>query len=101
MKKLYTILLAALFSTSIINAQKTIFTENFGGNFAHNESLSTNSSGYAHTGAGDFVHKIISGSGASGSNCFAQLGTPGAASASLIFSCLLEILTSSRHMLKQ
>jgi len=82
MKKIYTILLAALFSTSIINAQNTIFTENFGGNFAHNESLSTNSSGYAHTGAGDFVHKIINGSGASGSKCFAQLGTSGASTAS-------------------
>ena len=44
--------------------------------------MSTNSSGWTHTGTGDFVHKIVSGSGASGSNCFAQLGTPGAASAS-------------------
>ena len=82
MKKLYTILLAALFSTSIINAQKTLITENFGSTYAHNESMSTNSSGWTHTGTGDFVHKIVSGAGASGSNCFAQLGTPGAASAS-------------------
>ena len=76
MKKLYTILLAALFSTSIINAQKTLITENFGSIYAHNESMSTNSSGWTHTGTGDFVHKIVSGAGASGSNCFAQLGTP-------------------------
>jgi hypothetical protein len=82
MKKLYTILLAALFSMSIINAQNTIVTENFGASYAHNESMSTNSSGWSHTGAGDFVHKIVSGSGASGSNCFAQLGTSGASSAS-------------------
>ena len=44
--------------------------------------MSTNSSGWTHTGTGDFVHKIVSGAGASGSNCFAQLGTSGAASAS-------------------
>ena len=44
--------------------------------------MSTNSSGWTHTGTGDFIHKIVSGSGASGSNCFAQLGTSGAASAS-------------------
>ena len=30
----------------------------------------------------DFIHKIVSGSGASGSNCFAQLGTSGASTAS-------------------
>ena len=72
----------ALFVTSTIISQKTIVTENFGGSYAHNESMSTNSSGWTHTGAGDFVHKIVSGSGASGSNCFAQLGTSGAASAS-------------------
>ena len=82
MKKLYTILLAALFSTSTINAQKTLITENFGSTYAHNESMSTNSSGWTHTGTGDFVHKIVSGAGASGSNCFAQLGTSGANSAS-------------------
>ena len=69
MKKLYLILLVALFNTLIINAQNTIFTENFGGNFTHLESLSTNSSGYIHTGAGDFTHKIIVGQGALGSKC--------------------------------
>ena len=47
-----------------------------------NESMSTNSSGWTHTGTGDFVHKIVSGAGASGSNCFAQLGTSGASTAS-------------------
>ena len=82
MKKLYTLFLLAFVVTSTIIAQKTLVTENFGGSYAHNESMSTNSSGWTHTGTGDFVHKIVSGSGASGSNCFAQLGTPGAASAS-------------------
>ena len=44
--------------------------------------MSTNSSGWTHTGTGDFVHKIVSNAGASGSNCFAQLGTNCANSAS-------------------
>ena len=55
-----------------VSAQKTIISENFGGTYAHNESMSSNSSGWIHTGTGDFIHKIVSGSGASGSNCFAQ-----------------------------
>ena len=33
--------------------------------------MSANSSGWLHTGTGDFINKIVSGSGASGSNCFA------------------------------
>ena len=82
MKKIYTTILAALFITTIFNAQNTIFTENFGGNFAHLESLSTNSSGYNHTGTGDFTHKIINGQGALGSKCFGQLDSSGSSSAS-------------------
>ena len=82
MKKFYTTILIALIGFLSIKAQKTLITQNFGGAFAHNESMSTNSSGWTHTGTGDFVHKIVSGAGAMGSNCFAQLGTPGAASAS-------------------
>ena len=82
MKKLYSILLAALFSASVINAQNTIFTENFGGNYTHLESLSNNSSGYNHTGTGDFTHKIVSGQGASGSKCFGQLDSSGVSSVS-------------------
>ena len=49
------------------NCTKTSSYENFGGSYAHNESMSTNSSGWTHTGTGDFVHKIVSGAGASGS----------------------------------
>tara|TARA_B100000768_G_scaffold69779_1_gene67056 strand:- start:64 stop:3390 length:3327 start_codon:yes stop_codon:yes gene_type:complete len=82
MKKLYSILLAALFSSSVINAQNTIFTENFGRNYTHLESLSNNSSGYNHTGTGDFTHKIVSGQGASGSTCFGQLDSSGVSSVS-------------------
>ena len=66
----------------VSNAQNTIFSENLGGSYVHNESMSTNSSGWSHTGTGDFVHKIVSGNGAFGSNCFAQLNTSGASSAS-------------------
>ena len=66
----------------VFNAQNTIFSENIGGSYVHNESMSTNSSGWSHTGTGDFVHKIVSGNGAFGSNCFAQLNTSGASSAS-------------------
>ena len=82
MKKLYTLFLLAFVVTSTIIAQKTLVTENFGGSYAHNESMSANSSGWLHRGTGDFIHKIVSGSGASGSNCFAQLTTSGASTAS-------------------
>jgi len=82
MKKFYIALIAVFFTNSLINAQNTIFTENFGGNYAHLESLSSNSSGYNHTGTGDFTHKIISGQGASGSKCFGQLDSSGVSSAS-------------------
>ena len=82
MKKYYIILLAAFFSTSLIIAQNTIFTENFGGNYTHLESLSNNFSGYNHTGTGDFTHKIVSGQGASGSKCFGQLDSSGVSSVS-------------------
>ena len=96
MKKFYTTILIALIGFLSIKAQKTLITQNFGGAFAHNESMSTNSSGWTHTGTGDFVHKIVSGAGAMGSNCFAQLGTPGAASASHDFpiSVTASALTS-------
>ena len=77
MKRFYTFLLSAFIVASTINAQKTIHTENFGGSYAHNESMTTNTSGWSITGSGDFVHKIVTGSGASGSNCFAQLGSAG------------------------
>ena len=42
MKKLYTLFLLAFVVTSTIIAQKTLVTENFGGSYAHNESMSTN-----------------------------------------------------------
>ena len=75
MKYFYTLLLSALIPFFGVFAQNTQLSENFGGNFAHNESMSTNSSGWSHTGNGDFLHKIVSGSGAMGSNCFGTLNT--------------------------
>ena len=45
MKKFYTTILIALIGFLSIKAQKTLITQNFGGAFAHNESMSTNSSG--------------------------------------------------------
>ena len=78
--------LFALFLTVVINAQnpgtKTIFTENFGF-LDTNESISTNSSLYSHTGTGDFIHKIVNTQGAGSSKCFGQLDSSGASSASL------------------
>ena len=82
MKYFNTLLLFALVSFFGVNAQNTYLTENFGGSYAHLESMSSNSSGWTHSGTGDFVHKIVSGSGASGSNCFGQLNVAGAATAS-------------------
>ena len=57
MKKLYALFLLAFVVTSTIIAQKTLVTENFGGSYAHNESMSTNSSGWTHTGTGDLSIK--------------------------------------------
>ena len=82
MKKFIITLFVTLFTSFLINAQNTIFTENFGGNYAHLESLSNNSSVYNHTGTGDFIHKIVTGQGASGSKCFGQLDSSGVSSAS-------------------
>ena len=47
-KKYFTLLIffLAFVFTSTIFAQKTLLTENFGGSYAHNESMSTNSSGW-------------------------------------------------------
>jgi hypothetical protein len=81
MKYFYTLLLSALLPFFGAFAQNTIATSNFGSDFSHNQSLTGPNDPWSHTGAGDFVHKIVSGVGASGSNCFGQLGTSGSASA--------------------
>lgn len=90
MKIFYSILLLTLTPFLNLNAQNTIGSLNFGGDLEHNQSLTAQDGDWVHTGAGDFVHKIVSGSGASGSNCFGQLGTSGAASAYTKDSVLLE-----------
>ena len=84
MKNKYFFRFFFLFQLFILHAsaQKTILSENFGGTYAHLESMATNSSGWSHSGTGDFVNKEVSASGALASNCFGQLTTSGASTAS-------------------
>ena len=60
--------------------ERVLFTDNFGA-YSNGESLSGNGSGWNATGVGDFTNKINSTFGASGSSCFGQLATTGAATA--------------------
>ena len=82
MKNFYilTFLICFGYLTSKSQGQRVLFTDNFGA-YSNGESLSGNGSGWNATGVGDFTNKINSTFGASGSNCFGQLATTGAATA--------------------
>ena len=75
-----TFLISFGFFASKGQGERVLFTDNFGA-YSNGESLSGNSSGWNATGVGDFTNKINSTFGASGSNCFGQLATTGAAKA--------------------
>ena len=83
-----------------VSAQKTIISENFGGSYTHNESMSSNSSGWIHTGTGDFVNKEVSASGALASNCFGQLTLLELQQLPMMFSSMPTKLMNLKPMLK-
>ena len=80
MKRIFFLLIATILTCATVNAQKVLFTDNFGA-YPDDESLSTNGSGWAHEGVGDFTNNINATYGALSSNCFGQLLTTGAAEA--------------------
>ncbi len=82
MKNFYILTLAIFFGflTHEAQGQKVLFTENFGA-YNNTEDLSTNGSGWIHTGVGGFLNKVNSTFGAKTTNCFGQLTGNGEASA--------------------
>jgi len=83
MKHLYILTTIICFGCLTSNGQRVLFTDNFG-TYSNGEDLSTNSSGWIHTGVGGFTNKINATYGApkdEKSNCFGQLTGNGMASA--------------------
>jgi hypothetical protein len=83
MKHFYILTTLICFGCLTSNGQRVLFTDNFG-TYANGEDLSTNSSGWIHSGVGGFTNKINATYGApqvEKSNCFAQLTDNGMASA--------------------
>ena len=80
MKNFYVITFIICFGCLTSEGQRVLFTDNFGA-YSNGESLSANSSGWDTTGVSDFTNKINATFGASGSSCFGQLATTGAATA--------------------
>lgn len=81
MKHFYILTTLICFGCLTSNGQSgLLFSDNFGA-YSNTEDLSTNSSGWSHTGVGGFFNKVNRTFGAKTTNCFGQLTGNGEASA--------------------